>query len=110
MLNILTISSLWFYRLSPGWLVDITDNYGSAFYSCAVGMGLGAVCLALVGPAKSRSGRRRDEGAGNQGDQTRSPPSRPDEDQDLEVDLAPEGLGQEKPPNEGVIGAGPHNL
>lgn len=34
-------------------LVDITKNYGAAFYSCAVGIGLGAVCLALVGPAKS---------------------------------------------------------
>ncbi|XP_041813730.1 solute carrier family 16 member 6b isoform X1 [Chelmon rostratus] len=36
-----------------GVLVDITKNYGAAFYSCAVGIGLGAVCLALVGPAKS---------------------------------------------------------
>ncbi|KAK0144935.1 Monocarboxylate transporter 7 [Merluccius polli] len=44
-----------------GWLVDVTHNYGSAFYSCAVGMGLGAACLALVGPTKSslwRSGGR----------------------------------------------------
>nr|XP_057905611.1 solute carrier family 16 member 6b isoform X2 [Doryrhamphus excisus] len=36
-----------------GVLVDMTDNYGAAFYSCAVGMGLAAICLALVGPAKS---------------------------------------------------------
>ncbi|XP_062264541.1 solute carrier family 16 member 6b [Platichthys flesus] len=36
-----------------GWLVDVTQNYGAAFYSCAVGMGLSAICLALVGPAKS---------------------------------------------------------
>ncbi|KAM4635216.1 solute carrier family 16 member 6b isoform 1-T2 [Polymixia lowei] len=36
-----------------GVLVDITQNYGAAFYSCAVGMGLGAVCLALVRPVKS---------------------------------------------------------
>ena len=79
--------------------MDITDNYGSAFYSCAVGMGLGAVCLALVGPAKARASRRRGEGAGNQGDQTRDPPGRPDDDQDfLEVDLAPEGLGRGKSP------------
>eukprot|EP00063_Salmo_salar_P064990 XP_014039825.1 PREDICTED: monocarboxylate transporter 7-like [Salmo salar] len=38
---------------SPGLLVDKTQNYGSAFYSCAVGMGLGAIFLAMVGPAKS---------------------------------------------------------
>uniref|UniRef100_A0A3B4UZT9 Solute carrier family 16 member 6 n=1 Tax=Seriola dumerili TaxID=41447 RepID=A0A3B4UZT9_SERDU len=36
-----------------GVLVDVTKNYGAAFYSCAVGMGLSAICLALVGPAKS---------------------------------------------------------
>ncbi|XP_078125216.1 solute carrier family 16 member 6b [Sander vitreus] len=36
-----------------GVLVDVTKNYGAAFYSCAAGMGLSAVCLALVGPAKS---------------------------------------------------------
>ena len=33
--------------------MDKTQNYGSAFYSCAVGMGLGAIFLAMVGPAKS---------------------------------------------------------
>ncbi|KAM8845959.1 solute carrier family 16 member 6b isoform 2-T2 [Spinachia spinachia] len=36
-----------------GVLVDVTQNYGAAFYSCAVGMGLSAICLALVGPTKS---------------------------------------------------------
>ncbi|XP_075310155.1 solute carrier family 16 member 6b isoform X2 [Odontesthes bonariensis] len=36
-----------------GMLVDVTQNYGAAFYSCAAGMGLSAICLALVGPAKS---------------------------------------------------------
>ncbi|MEQ2182072.1 hypothetical protein GOODEAATRI_018274, partial [Goodea atripinnis] len=35
-----------------GVLVDVTQNYGAAFYSCAVGMGLGAVFLGLVRPAK----------------------------------------------------------
>ncbi|XP_040032663.2 monocarboxylate transporter 7 [Gasterosteus aculeatus] len=35
-----------------GVLVDATQNYGSAFYSCAAGMGLGALFLALVRPAK----------------------------------------------------------
>ncbi|XP_069547494.1 monocarboxylate transporter 7-like isoform X1 [Brachyistius frenatus] len=35
-----------------GVLVDITQNYGAAFYSCAAGMGLSAVFLGLVKPAK----------------------------------------------------------
>lgn len=35
-----------------GVLVDVTHNYGSAFYSCAVGMGIGALFLGLVRPAK----------------------------------------------------------
>lgn len=35
-----------------GVLVDVTHNYGSAFYSCAVGMALSAVFLGLVRPAK----------------------------------------------------------
>lgn len=35
-----------------GVLVDITGNYGSAFYSCAAGMALGALFLGMVRPAK----------------------------------------------------------
>ncbi|XP_076856534.1 solute carrier family 16 member 6a [Brachyhypopomus gauderio] len=35
-----------------GALVDITQNYSSAFYSCAVGVGIGALFLGLVRPAK----------------------------------------------------------
>ncbi|XP_030196310.1 monocarboxylate transporter 7 isoform X1 [Gadus morhua] len=35
-----------------GFFVDKTQNYGSAFYSCAAGMGLGALFLGLVRPAK----------------------------------------------------------
>lgn len=59
----LKISDLWplcitFSLLSacvftfPGLLVDVTDNYGSAFYSCMVGMAIGALFLGLVRPAK----------------------------------------------------------
>lgn len=33
--------------------MDITGNYGSAFYSCAAGMALGALFLGLVRPAKT---------------------------------------------------------
>ncbi|KAM6964776.1 monocarboxylate transporter 7-like [Tautogolabrus adspersus] len=35
-----------------GALVDVTQNYGSAFYSCAIGMAISAVFLGLVRPAK----------------------------------------------------------
>ncbi|XP_076007617.1 solute carrier family 16 member 6a [Genypterus blacodes] len=35
-----------------GVLVDKTQNYGTAFYSCAAGMAVSAVFLALVKPAK----------------------------------------------------------
>uniref|UniRef100_G3NL07 Monocarboxylate transporter 7 n=1 Tax=Gasterosteus aculeatus aculeatus TaxID=481459 RepID=G3NL07_GASAC len=49
-----------------GVLVDVTKNYGAAFYSCAAGMGLSAICLALVGPTKSgmcqRPSRHEEEG------------------------------------------------
>lgn len=33
-------------------LVDVTQNYGSAFWSCAAGMAVSAVFLGLVRPAK----------------------------------------------------------
>ncbi|XP_056870647.1 monocarboxylate transporter 7-like [Takifugu flavidus] len=50
-----------------GVLVDVTHNYGAAFYSCAAGMGVGAICLAMVGPAKSgtcqRQSKEREEEA-----------------------------------------------
>lgn len=71
-----------------GALVDHTKNYGSAFFSCAVGMGLSAICLALVGPAKSglcqrpgRSNTEEQERRSQDGDQTDF----------LEVDLVLEG-------------------
>ncbi|XP_019938608.2 monocarboxylate transporter 7-like isoform X2 [Paralichthys olivaceus] len=35
-----------------GVLVDVTHNYGSAFYSCAAGMALSSLFLGLVKPAK----------------------------------------------------------
>ncbi|XP_069810165.1 monocarboxylate transporter 7 [Dendropsophus ebraccatus] len=42
-----------------GVLVDLTQNYGSAFYSCAVGMALAAVSLALVRPCRTGFCRRK---------------------------------------------------
>lgn len=38
--------------VSIGVIVDTTQNYSSAFYSCAAGMVLGAVFLSLVRPCK----------------------------------------------------------
>lgn len=35
--------------------MDVTKNYGSAFYSCAIGMALSALFLGLVKPAKKGS-------------------------------------------------------
>lgn len=48
---------------SVGVLVDTTQNYSSAFYSCAAGMVLGAVFLSLVRPCKAGRCRRPDSAA-----------------------------------------------
>lgn len=48
---------------SAGVLVDTTQNYSSAFYSCAAGMVLGAVFLSLVRPCKAGLCRRQDSAA-----------------------------------------------
>ncbi|XP_071987870.1 monocarboxylate transporter 7 [Engystomops pustulosus] len=45
-----------------GVLVDWTQNYGSAFYSCAAGMTLGALFLALVRPCRTRLCRKKPPG------------------------------------------------
>ncbi|XP_010191964.1 PREDICTED: monocarboxylate transporter 7 [Mesitornis unicolor] len=44
-----------------GVLVDTTQNYSSAFYSCAAGMVLGAVFLSLVRPCKAGLCRRQQQ-------------------------------------------------
>ncbi|CAL8302016.1 unnamed protein product [Lota lota] len=49
-----------------GFFVDKTENYGSAFYSCAAGMGLGALFLGLVRPAKRKRRRGSDSEEGQQ--------------------------------------------
>ncbi|XP_040919511.1 solute carrier family 16 member 6b isoform X2 [Toxotes jaculatrix] len=75
-----------------GVLVDVTQNYGAAFYSCAVGMGLSAICLALVGPAKSgmcqRGFRNKEKGQHTEEEEKKFQDS--DQTDFLEVDLAPE--------------------
>ncbi|XP_006635455.1 solute carrier family 16 member 6b isoform X1 [Lepisosteus oculatus] len=94
-----------------GFLVDKTQNYGSAFYSCAVGMGLGAVFLGFVRPAKTgmcqaRRERRRKESL--------RAPSRDGVSQDsqvstdvpedfLEVDLASEESPRKIQPEDSVV-------
>lgn len=46
---------------SVGVLVDTTQKYSSAFYSCAAGMVLGAVFLSLVRPCKVGLCQRRQQ-------------------------------------------------
>lgn len=50
-----------FSVFSIGVLVDTTQNYSSAFYSCAAGMVLGAVFLSLVRPCKAGLCRRQQQ-------------------------------------------------
>uniref|UniRef100_A0A3Q2YS03 Monocarboxylate transporter 7 n=1 Tax=Hippocampus comes TaxID=109280 RepID=A0A3Q2YS03_HIPCM len=76
-----------------GVLVDITNNYGAAFYSCAVGMGLSAVCLALVGPVKSGMCRKRKGELAEEGEKTFQDNDLPDF---LEVDMAVEDSPMKK--------------
>lgn len=73
-------------------LVDVTLNYGAAFYSCAVGMGLSAICLALVNPAKSGMCQRRSKNKekGRSTDEKEKMSQDSDQSDFLDVDLAPE--------------------
>lgn len=75
--------------LPPGVLVDVTQNYGAAFYSCAAGMGLSAVCLALVGVAKARTCQRTSESKNPEEEEKMSQDSGPLDF--LEVDLVGPG-------------------
>ncbi|KAJ3608287.1 hypothetical protein NHX12_025336 [Muraenolepis orangiensis] len=73
-----------------GFLVDMTHNYGSAFYSCTAGMALGALFLGLVPTAKRWSPcgtplRSTDEetpqgGPENTGSESRTQVSKPSGD------------------------------
>ncbi|XP_053193674.1 solute carrier family 16 member 6b isoform X2 [Scomber japonicus] len=74
-----------------GVLVDATGNYGAAFYSCAAGMGLSAICLAMVGPAKSGMCQRqsREEEKGERAEEENMCQDVEQTDF-LDVDLAPE--------------------
>lgn len=70
-----------------GVLVDLMQDYGSAFCLCAVGMGLSAVFLALVGPAKSgRCCRPCPQSARS----PEEPHPEPEQLDFLDVDLAPD--------------------
>ncbi|KAK9535867.1 hypothetical protein VZT92_008221 [Zoarces viviparus] len=80
-----------------GVLVDVTQNYGAAFFSCAVGMGLSAICLALVGPTKSgmcqRQSRHEEAGRSAEEDEEMSEDSgQPDF---LEVDMVRQAADQD---------------
>ncbi|XP_034414200.1 monocarboxylate transporter 7-like [Cyclopterus lumpus] len=85
-----------------GVLVDVTQNYGSAFYSCAVGMGISALFLGWVKRAKKGLICRRKNLKGPEDDHEReedseelggvhSPDKKTDSPQDCcEVDVQPE--------------------
>ncbi|XP_070712199.1 solute carrier family 16 member 6b isoform X2 [Pempheris klunzingeri] len=71
-----------------GVLVDVTHNYGAAFYSCAVGIGLSAICLAMAVMSKSGMCQRQrgnKEGGTEEGEKISQNSDQPDF---LEVDLA----------------------
>ncbi|XP_028311767.1 monocarboxylate transporter 7-like [Gouania willdenowi] len=76
-----------------GVLVDVTENYGAAFFSCAVGVGLSAICLALVGPAKSGMCKKPSREKNEEEETISHSSEQPDS---LEVDLVPENLQQPK--------------
>ncbi|KAI1896651.1 hypothetical protein AGOR_G00096960 [Albula goreensis] len=77
-----------------GFLVDVTQNYGSAFYSCAVGVGLGTLFLGLVRPAKMgrcckrKRGQQQDSPELKSGEKTPQDKEAPEDF--LEVDLTVE--------------------
>uniref|UniRef100_A0A3Q2QH61 Monocarboxylate transporter 7 n=1 Tax=Fundulus heteroclitus TaxID=8078 RepID=A0A3Q2QH61_FUNHE len=76
-----------------GMLVDVTQNYGAAFYSCAAGMVLSAVCLALVSVAKSgacqRVSRKQERSQNAEEEEKMSQDSTPLDF--LEIDLSENG-------------------
>lgn len=71
--------------------MDVTKNYGAAFYSCAAGMGLSAVCLALVGVAKSRMCQRRLRREQKDEEQEEKLSRCSDDSDFLELDFGPRG-------------------
>lgn len=78
-----------------GFLVDHTNNYGSAFYSCAAGMGVGALFLGLVRPAKTGlcigKRRRNDQQTANRDASSQGSDDGPADfvEMDMETDNSP---------------------
>uniref|UniRef100_A0A3Q3RK32 Monocarboxylate transporter 7 n=1 Tax=Mastacembelus armatus TaxID=205130 RepID=A0A3Q3RK32_9TELE len=70
-----------------GVLIDVTQNYGAAFYSCAAGMGFSAICLALVGPAKSGMCQSRKNKKGKNAGEKEKMSQNSDQPDFLELDL-----------------------
>lgn len=94
---------------SPGLLVDVTQNYGSAFYSCAAGMGLGALCLAMVAPAKSGLCQRQSTQRRRGGEEGETSATQDNEQPDfLEVDFVPESslAKEQQPQHQAAVTAG----
>ncbi|XP_069055969.1 monocarboxylate transporter 7-like isoform X2 [Pleurodeles waltl] len=75
-----------------GVLVDQTQNYATAFYSCAIGMALAAMCLALVRPCKNGLCRRKPKKSIEEGDYNEKEVFKDVPDDFLEMDFGkPEG-------------------
>ncbi|XP_063265877.1 monocarboxylate transporter 7 isoform X2 [Prinia subflava] len=76
-----------------GVLVDTTKNYSSAFYSCAAGMVLGAVFLALVRPCKTGLCHHQQQQQQVEESTAGPPPELPDDFIDMDIGKA-ENLGK----------------
>ncbi|KAJ1129448.1 hypothetical protein NDU88_007817 [Pleurodeles waltl] len=75
-----------------GVLVDQTQNYASVFYSCAIGMALASMCLALVRPCKNGLCRRKPKKSIEEGDYNENYVFKDVPDDFLEMDFVkPEG-------------------
>lgn len=72
-----------------GVLVDTTKNYSSAFYSCAAGMVLGAMFLALVRPCKTGLCHQQQQQQQQVEESTAGPPPElPDDFIDMDIGKA----------------------
>ncbi|KAG7506137.1 monocarboxylate transporter 7-like [Solea senegalensis] len=86
-----------------GMLVDLTQNYGAAFYSCAVGMGLSAICLTLVLLAKSSMCQRKTEDEDESTEEEEEEEKMTRQDDGNQVDFLDMDLVSEDSPNTSVI-------
>ncbi|XP_030064332.1 monocarboxylate transporter 7 [Microcaecilia unicolor] len=79
-----------------GFLVDYTQSFGSAFYSCAVGLAISAIFLSLVRPCKLGLCQRKEQHSENQTEENEEVVQIPDEflEMDLRKNDAPENTNE----------------